>query len=59
MAGLDGPALRMLAAASIRHADEEVPELLGIRPRDLGLAYHPKAVHQPSGPDSPPWQRKS
>lgn len=43
VAGLDGPALRMLAAVSIRHADEEVPDLLEPALRDLDLPYYPKS----------------
>lgn len=39
-AGADGLSLCLLAGASIRHADEEVPELLEAALLEVGLAYH-------------------
>ncbi|WP_081809659.1 hypothetical protein [Amycolatopsis keratiniphila] len=44
VAGLDGPSLCMLAAVSVRHADEEVPELLEAALRDVGLAFFEKGT---------------
>jgi hypothetical protein len=41
-AGVDGPALRELAAVSIAAADIEVPELLESALNDVGLEYHVK-----------------
>jgi hypothetical protein len=42
VAGYDGPALRMLAAVSPRHADEDVPELLEAALRDVDLTHYEK-----------------
>lgn len=42
VAGLDSPALRMLAALSTREADREVPELLPAVLEELGLSALPK-----------------
>jgi hypothetical protein len=44
VAGLDGPGLCMLAAVSIRHADENVPRRLEAALQDVGLEYHPKSA---------------
>jgi hypothetical protein len=49
VAGLDGPSLRMFAAVSVHHADDDAPSLLEAALRDLGLPYHPKgslAAHE-------------
>ncbi|RDI30815.1 hypothetical protein [Lentzea flaviverrucosa] len=40
VAGVDGPAVSMLAGASLKHAGEEVPPLLGDAMRELGLQHH-------------------
>jgi len=42
VAGLDGSALRMLAAVPYRNADDEVPEVLEAAVDELGLAYQPR-----------------
>lgn len=44
VSGLDGPALRELAAVSVHHADDEVPGLLEPALRNVGLAYHSKGT---------------
>ncbi|MEU6448570.1 hypothetical protein [Streptomyces sp. NPDC046979] len=41
VAGLDGPALRMLAACTRREADYDVPDLLPPALDELGLTLHP------------------
>ncbi|MET9291080.1 hypothetical protein [Streptomyces sp. NPDC003077] len=43
VAGLDSPALRMLAACTRSEADYEVPELLPRALGELGLTFHPLA----------------
>jgi hypothetical protein len=43
LAGLDGPALRELAAVSIDQAEIEVPDLLEAALQDVGLPYHTNA----------------
>ncbi|MEV8504537.1 hypothetical protein AB0368_06850 [Actinoplanes sp. NPDC051475] len=45
IAGFDGLNLAMLAGVHVRHADEEVPELLEAALTDAGLSYHPRGSH--------------
>ncbi len=45
VAGFDGLNLAMLAGVLVRHADEEVPELLEAALKDVGLTYHPRGSH--------------
>ncbi|GAB3864247.1 hypothetical protein GCM10029963_74350 [Micromonospora andamanensis] len=40
VAGYDGPALRMLAAVSLRHADDEMPDVLEAALAELSLPYY-------------------
>jgi hypothetical protein len=40
VAGVDGPAVSALAGASLKHACEEMPPLLGDALGELGLAHH-------------------
>ncbi|MFE1950327.1 hypothetical protein ACFW9D_07665 [Streptomyces sp. NPDC059524] len=42
VAGLDGPALRLLAAVAPGDADYDLPDLLPAALEDLGLTYHPR-----------------
>ncbi|SEQ00789.1 hypothetical protein [Lentzea albida] len=40
VAGVDGPAVSTLAGASLQHAQEEMPPLLGDALGELGLEHH-------------------
>ncbi|MDV9199327.1 hypothetical protein R6M67_29320 [Streptomyces sp. Wh19] len=44
VAGLDSPALRMLAACTRAEADYDVPDLLPPALDELGLTFHPVSI---------------